>query len=159
MADNSGVRATRLLAVFSTLVVGAGHLIGAAETVVDAKEGNIVLRMGVDGQKKLTNSGRDSKPVGSPDGKWVVFVRSLVGEQIATGSGNYGAEELWQIGIDGKDLIRLVAPKDAENVSDVIATFSDIQFSSDGRLVYFVTPAWATSSAVHVVDSLTTKRC
>jgi hypothetical protein len=28
-----------------------------------------------------------------------------------------------------------------------------VQFSSDGRLVYFVTPAWATSGAVHVVDT------
>ena len=39
----------------------------------------------------------------------------------------------------------------------VVAEFADMKFSTDGRLVYFSTPAWATSSAVHVVDTTTRK--
>ncbi|MCH1923036.1 hypothetical protein L9G15_26855, partial [Shewanella sp. A3A] len=35
--------------------------------------------------------------------------------------------------------------------------FERVQFSADGRLVYFVTPAWATSGAVHVVDTTNRK--
>jgi predicted secreted protein len=36
---------------------------------------------------------------------------------------------------------------------EVVAAFKDLRFSSDGRLVYFTTPAWATSGAVHVVNT------
>lgn len=87
----------------------------------------------------------------------MVFVRSIPGRQISTGSGDVDAEELWQIGADGKDEIRLVTPKDAKEVSEVIASFTGLQFSADGRLVYFITPAWATSGAVHVVDTTNRK--
>jgi hypothetical protein len=31
----------------------------------------------------------------------------------------------------------------------------ELRFSPDGRLVYFETPAWATSGALHVVDTTT----
>jgi hypothetical protein len=40
-------------------------------------------------------------------------------------------------------------------MEEVIAGFANLQFSSDGKLVYFNTPAWATSPAVHVVDTTT----
>lgn len=129
----------------------------AAAPVAKVKDGNIILRVAQDEAKQLTSSRRDSKPVVSPDGKWIVFVRSVPEKKISTGSGDHDAEELWQVGADGKDSIRLVAPRDAKEVKDLIAGFSDIHFSSDGKLVYFVTPAWATSGAVHVVDTTTRK--
>jgi hypothetical protein len=36
---------------------------------------------------------------------------------------------------------------------DIIAGFDNLWFSSDGKLVYFKTAAWATSPAVRVVDT------
>jgi hypothetical protein len=126
----------------------------AADTVLAAREGNIFLsRDGV--EKQLTSSGRDSDPILAPDGKWVMFVREIDGELIATGSSAEGEPpaELWQIGVNGKDPSRLIRTRADADPKKLIAAFQNIQFSADGRLVYFVTPAWATSGAVHVVDT------
>jgi hypothetical protein len=40
-------------------------------------------------------------------------------------------------------------------MSSVVAQFNELRFSPDGRLVYFETPAWATSGALHMVDTTT----
>jgi hypothetical protein len=124
---------------------------------VEAKDGNIVLRTVEGVAKTLTKSGRDSGPVISPDGKWIVFLRGVPGKKISTGAGDIDAAELWQVDAAGKEPLMLVAPREAEEVEKTIATFTDLQFSTDGRLVYFVTPAWATSGAVHVVDTTNRK--
>ena len=126
---------------------------GAAEPRVEVRGGNIFLHAGGSAAKQLTASGRDSAPVLSPDGRYVVFVRALPGKRIDTGSGDVAAEELWQVDAGGKEPVRLVAPHEAEDVRNIVANFQDVQFSLDGRLVYFVTDAYATSGAVHVVDT------
>jgi hypothetical protein len=129
----------------------------AAGPVVEVKDGNIILHPTEGEAKTLTKTGRDSAPVLSPDGKWIVFVRAVPGKKIATGSGDEDAAELWQIDAAGKEPLLLVKPREAEEMKEVIATFKELQFSTDGRLVYFVTPAWATSGAVHVVDTTNRK--
>lgn len=142
------------------LVASAGVMIqfaSAAEPIVEANGGNIFLRSGEGEAKQLTTSGRDSAPVLSPDGRWIVFVRALPGKKIGTGIGDIDAAELWQINASGKEPTLLVAPREAENMQNVIANFQDVQFSSDGRYVFFVTPAYATSGAVHVVDTTNRK--
>ena len=126
--------------------------IAAAEATVTARDGKIfIYRDGV--EKLLTSSGRDSEPVLAHDGKWVVFVRSVAGEKILSGAGEHDAAELWQVRVDGKEPLMLVRTRQSDKMENVIAGFDEVQFSSDGRLVYFVTPAWATSGAVHVVDT------
>jgi hypothetical protein len=55
----------------------------------------------------------------------------------------------------GKQPELLVRAHNAENMKDVVAAFGNLQFSSDGKLVYFNTPAFATTGAVHVVDTTT----
>jgi dipeptidyl aminopeptidase/acylaminoacyl peptidase len=129
----------------------------AGEPVTEVRNGNIFLRPAEGAIRQLTTSGRDSLPVISPDGQSVVFARAVADKKIATGSGDVEAAELWQIRADGTEPERLVAPREAEDMKDVIASFSDIQFSTDGRSVFFVTPAYATSGAVHVVDLNTRK--
>src|SRR5688572_7608645 len=124
---------------------------------VSARDGNIYIREDSGQERQLTSSGRDSNPVLAPDGKWVVFVRILPGAKIDSGAGEHDAAELWQVRADGKEPLMLVRTRGAEKVENLIAGFEDVQFSSDGRLVYFVTPAWATSGAVHVVDTTNRK--
>ena len=147
---------SRLALIAYILLAAAGMTApsaGAAEPKVEGKDGNIFLRADEGEAKQLTTSGRDSGPVLSPDGRWVVFIRGVPGKKISTGAGDVDAEELWQVRADGKDPTRLVAPKAADDVQNVVANFQHVQFSSDGRLVYFVTEAYATSGAVHVVDT------
>lgn len=129
------------------------QLAGAAESTVEAKGGDIFFHSQGGETKHLTTVGHDSAPVLSPDGRWIVFLRAVVGKKISTGSGDTDAAELWQISTSGKEPTRLIAPHESANMQSVIATFEDVQFSSDGRYVFFVTPAYVTSGAVHILDT------
>jgi len=120
------------------------------------QNGNVCVSNGGE-SKTLTTSGRDSEPVLSPDGKWIVFVRTIPSKKISTGLGDADATELWQIRADGKEPMVLVRPKDSGKMENVLAGFSQPQFSTNGRLVYFLSEAWATSGALHVVDTTNTK--
>ena len=124
---------------------------------VSAKDGNIQFTDKSGQTTALTSSGRDSGPVLAPDGKWVVFVRKVDGKKIATGSDEVDPTELWQIRTDGKEATLLVKCRDAEKPEGIIAAFENLHFSTNGKLVYFVTPAWAVSGAVHVVDTTNRK--
>ncbi|HJT45141.1 MAG TPA: hypothetical protein VJ721_02615, partial [Chthoniobacterales bacterium] len=95
----------------------------------------------------------DSEPVLSPDGKYIVFVRTVPGKGIPTGSGDADATELWQIRANGKEPVLLVRSKQSDKMETNLAGFSNPQFSSNGKLVYFLSEAWATSGALHVVDT------
>jgi len=48
-------------------------------SIVFAKQGNIWIQSG-DTATQVTNTGRDSQPSWSPDGKWIYFIESAVGE-------------------------------------------------------------------------------
>jgi dipeptidyl aminopeptidase/acylaminoacyl peptidase len=100
-------------------------------------------------QARLTQS------LTSPDGKWIVYVKPVSGDSIGTGADDYQPSELWQVDSNGRHptlLVRSHGSFDGE-MSTVVAQFLDLKFSPDGRLVYFETPAWATSVALHVVDT------
>lgn len=124
---------------------------------VSVKDGNIQFTDKSGKTTALTSSGRDSNPVLAPDGKWVAFVRQVEGKKIATGSDEVEPTELWQVRVDGKEPSLLVRCRDSEKMESVIGGFENLQFSTNGKLLYFVTPAWATSGAVHVVDTTNRK--
>ena len=87
------------------------------------QNGNVCVSNGGE-SKTLTTSGRDSEPVLSPDGKWIVFVRTIPSKKISTGLGDADATELWQIRADGKEPMVLVRPKDSGKMENVLAGFS-----------------------------------
>ena len=120
---------------------------------VSVIDGNIQFTEKTGRTTALTSSGRDSGPVLAPDAKWVAFVRKVDGKKIATGSDEVDPTELWQVRTDGKETSLLVKCRAAEKMESTIAGFENLQFSANGKLLYFVTPAWATSGAVHVVDT------
>ena len=124
---------------------------------VSVKDGNIQFTDKSGQTMALTSSGRDSNPVLAPDGKWVVFVRKVDGKKIVTASDEVDPTELWQVRTDGKEATLLVKCRESEKMESVISAFENLQFSSNGKLVYFVTPAWTTSGAVHVVDTTNRK--
>jgi Tol biopolymer transport system component len=124
---------------------------------VSVKDGNIQFTDKAGKTIALTSSGRDSGPLLAPDGKWVVFVRRVEGKKIATGSDEVEPTELWQVRVDGKEPSLLLRCRESQKPESVIAAFETPQFSTNGKLVYFVTPAWATSGAVHVVDTTNRK--
>ena len=124
---------------------------------VSVKDGNIQFTDKSGKTTALNSSGRDSSPILAPDGKWVAFVRKLDGKKIATGSDEMDPTELWQVRVDGKEPSLLLRCRESEKPESVIAAFENLQFSTDGKLLYFGSPAWATSGAVHVVDTTNRK--
>jgi dipeptidyl aminopeptidase/acylaminoacyl peptidase len=124
---------------------------------VSVKDGNIQFTDQAGKTTALTSSGRDSNPLLAPDGKWIAFVRKVEGKKIPTGSDEVEPTELWQVRVDGKEPSLLLKCRDSEKVESIIAAFDNLQFSTNGKLLYFVTPAWATSGAVHVVDTTNRK--
>jgi len=125
----------------------------ALAQTVSVKDGNIQFSDRSGKTTALTSGGRDSNPVLAPDGKWVAFVRKVDGKKIATGSDEVEPTELWQVRVDGKEPSLLVRCRESAKMESVIGGFENLQFSTNGKLLYFVTPAWATSGAVHVVDT------
>ena len=130
-----------------------GISVPAFAQTVSVKDGNVQFTDKSGKTTAVTSSGRDSNPLLSPDGKWVAFVRKVDGKKIATGSDEVEPTELWQVRVDGKEPSLLARCRDSEKPESLIGGFDNLQFSSNGKLLYFVTPAWATSGAVHVVDT------
>src|SRR3954470_21676956 len=124
---------------------------------VSVKDGNLQFTDKSGATTALISSGRDSNPALAPDGKWVAFVRKVDGKKIATGSDEVDPTELWQVRVDGKEPAMLLRCRESDKVESLIAGFDNLQFSTNGKLLYFVTPAWATSGAVHVVDTTNRK--
>ena len=139
------------------LILCFGAVTSAFSQSVSVKDGNIQFTDRAGQTTALTSSGRDCGPILAPDGKWVAFVRKVDGKKIATGSDEVEPTELWQVRTDGKEASLLVKCRAAEKPESVIAAFENLQFSSNGKLLFFVSPAWATSGAVHVVDTTNRK--
>jgi dipeptidyl aminopeptidase/acylaminoacyl peptidase len=142
--------------ILCAMLVAAGPVVLRAQNVTEEK-GNIVFT-GADGlQKQLTDTGHDSAPSLSPDGKLVVFVRDTPDKIVATGSGDVSATELWIVGSDGKKPTVLIRGRDSQDPKQVIGGIAGAQFSPDGHRLYFVSASTATSGAVHTIDLPTKK--
>lgn len=125
-------------------------VVATAATRVWVEGGNVSIER--DGATKaVTQSGRDSEPVLSPDGTFVVFTRS--GEKKHDDMDcKSGTDTLMRIDVDGTRESALVRSAASQKPEGQLCGFTSKQFSSDGGLLYFLTPGWATSSALHVYD-------
>jgi len=119
--------------------------------------GNIFIARG-GAKTRITASEMDVDPVLSPNGDTIVYTRQGRGRtlhgydptQLCTTEPR--PDELRQINVDGSgDKLVLTGRKgDPEHQ---LCDFRNKQFSSDGRRLYFLTPGWATSGALHVLDT------
>jgi len=116
----------------------------AAAQTVSIDRGNVVLTRPGAAPQRLTTGGRDREPALSPGGRRVAFVR-----------GDTTASELWIVEVGGGPPRRLVAPRPADEPRANLTRFASPRFSPDGRTVYFLAEAWATSGAVHAVELAT----
>lgn len=138
------------------LLLVAAPLSGAAQTVA-AQDGRIVFTNSAGQSRPLTSGGRDSEPNLSPDGRTVVFVRGTNAKPLDSGAGEADANELWTVGTDGKNAALLVRSAAHPKPELLLAGLNAPQFSPDGKRVYFMSAAWATSGAVHAVELATRK--
>src|SRR5664280_143574 len=142
-----------LLVAFAALLPCAAGA-GSESPRVYSDAGNIYLER--DGTKtQLTKTEQDVEPAISPDNSFVVFTRqgransSNDDDQFCDTSPK--ADELQKINIDGKNYEVLLRGHKGDGGKQVCG-FHVKQFSSDGHRLYFISPGWATSGALHVYD-------
>jgi hypothetical protein len=135
-------------AAFALLLLGIAAAQAAAPRVLSEGNGIVLERDG--SKKELTKSPEDVEPVLSPDGRLVYYTRRAAGPRDEQFCGPK-ADELRAVGVDGKD-DKLVLSGHRGDPEAQLCDFSNKQFSADGRRLYFMTPGWATSGALHVYD-------
>ena len=118
-------------------------------------EGNVWVKVWPAGaRQRLTSDGINRDPTLSPDGREVAFVKKTRGHKVSTGLGDEEANELWLVGWDGTKP-RMLFRGRAGASGDVrhgIAALSSPRFSPDGRRIYVMGGAWATSGTVWIVN-------
>jgi len=126
-------------------ILATGVAIAAS---VKETKGNIYY-VADDGKvRQLTTTGVDRSPQLSPDGKTVVFVRSKPGSN----DRDFYPDDIWLMDTSGKNQRVVVKARPASKPEDTLSGLSEPTFSLDGKLIYFMSAAWATSGAVHVLD-------
>ena len=139
----------RLLSLIGLLTIG--RAVSAQE--VRAVAGNVVIVQAAGASpRQLTNSGHDSDPVLSPDGRLVAFVRTDSSRQIEVGVGPVPATDIWVIRPVGGRLRRVVSAHASDDLRKVRAGVGSLAFSRDGHTLYFISLAWVVVGALHAVD-------
>ena len=113
--------------------------------------GNVVID-NAGARKPLTRSGRDDDPALSPDGRFVVFTRAPAKSASDDTDCKDGADTLMRVNVDGSGEAVLLRSRASQKPERQLCGFTSKQFNSDGRSLYFFTPGWATSGALHVYD-------
>lgn len=137
---------------FLAFLLLAASPAGAEAQTVRAECGDVYYHPARSASRQLTTGGLDSQPSLSPDGRTVVFVRATPGRMVETSLGPEEATELWTVRVDGTGARMLLRGRAGRSPQTTLAAFHAPQFSPDGRKVYFLSTAWVTSAAVHVVD-------
>lgn len=144
------MRRCLMVAGFALLLPGIAVAQSKAPRVYSEGNGIVLERDGA--KRELTKSRQDADPVLSPDGRLVFFTRRAPGERDEQFCGGRSkADELRQVTIDGKDDKLVVSGRIGDPESQ-LCDFTNKQFSADGRRLYFMSPGWATSGALHVFD-------
>jgi hypothetical protein len=136
---------------------GARVLAQATGPTVEVADGNIHVEQ-AGRRRQITSTGLDSEPILSPDGTVVIFTRLGAppkpdADERDPGTCVTPTDELRRIRIDGTGDELLLKGRSGTKPEEQLCEFSRKQFASDGRTLYFLSPAWATSAALHLFDT------
>ena len=145
---------TTILTLCLVYEVGAQTPKAPAKSQVSVVAGNVFVDIA--GQRRqLTNLGRDHDPALSPDGKFIVFTRTNGNsppDALSECKTEPAGDQLRRIDVDGRNDRLLLAAHAGTEPPQQLCQFDQKQFTSDGRKLFFISPAWATSGALHVYD-------
>lgn len=147
----------RIPLLLPALVLGLASSAPAQE--VGVERGGVTFRPSAAAPiRRITSSGLDSEPALSPDERWIAWVRATPRDSVEGPAGRVQAGELWIARTDGSGARRLARGGASREPRELLAALSAPRFSPDGREVYFLSRAWATSGALHAVDAATGRR-
>lgn len=139
----------RYLLLFTLLLSATTNAASVRE-----QDGNIFY-VGDDGvARQLTSAHADSTPVLSPDGQKMVYLKRKPDKSLAEDAQEEFEEfrELWLSDSSGKDAHRILETRPDDDPEKNLTYFNSMKFSPDSKQLYFLTKAWATSNALHVLD-------
>ncbi|MDY0265414.1 MAG: hypothetical protein RBR12_09585 [Sulfurospirillum cavolei] len=130
-----------LLSILMTTLLSASELVLISKNIYLSNMGNLI---------QLTSQGNASYPILSPDEKTVVYIKTISKkDSIQT--------EIVFIDIESKKEKVILKEQPSTDPYKTLKDFSEPIFSSDGQIVYFLSGAWVTSSAVYALDLKTLK--
>lgn len=131
-------------------------LMGTAAAASVREQDGDVFYVGDSGQShQLTTSRNNRGAVLSPDGNSVAFVRTYNDPKHEYGDPDEKCE-LWLIDIEGKlPRLLLTSKVGGDSEEKRLAYFNNLIFTPDGKSLYFLSAAWTTSNAVHLLDLAT----
>jgi hypothetical protein len=146
------------------LILLTGTIIAKSQSARVYSDGGDIFIERAGGATKLTTSEMDLDPVLSPSGAFVVYTRHGRGrtrrhyepDQFCPSEPR--PDELRRVAIDGSD-DRLLLKGRSGGPEHQLCDFKNKQFSSDGRRLYFLNPAWATSNAHSTCAPATNNSC
>ncbi|OGT45383.1 MAG: hypothetical protein A3E83_00120 [Gammaproteobacteria bacterium RIFCSPHIGHO2_12_FULL_41_20] len=132
-------------------------------TQVYSKSGNIYYSQSRNHVIQITHSGKDSSPILSSNKKMIAFIR--IGNQVIpkrcdanTKTETEYGNQVWIYDIRTKKERLLVKNNFQCNQAEKqIIDPSDLLFSPDNKILYFITSAWVTSGALHAININGTK--
>lgn len=133
-------------------------LVGAAAAASVREQGGDIFYVGDDGQtRQLTKSKNNGGAVLSPDGKRVAYLH--IKPRAERDHELFRGNEIWLIDITGRNARRLVKTHVEDDSAETnLAQFNSLAFSAAGDRLYFLSAAWVTSDALHVLDLSTGKQ-
>jgi hypothetical protein len=133
-----------LLSSFSPTIAGT------EKPEVYEEAGNIFLKHDSN-ITKLTDINKDSEPVLSPNGRWVVFNRKVKECSEEDNIWVCPSHQLWIVDLETQSTRMLLEPQNSPEPENQIDKFHEKTFSPDSNILYFSTPTYATASAIHSV--------
>lgn len=144
----------RILLTVAAILLPCAGWAQIASLRVYSDAGNVFIEKN-GARTRLTKSEMDVDPVLSPGGTTVVYTRQGRGRSVRSFEVVCMTEprpdELRQVNVDGTGDKLLLTGRHGSPEKQ-LCDFRNKQFSSDGRRLYFLTPGWATSSALHAYD-------
>lgn len=161
-------RALLLAALCSLILTAAPRAHGQPAPVANAKKastpavtveaGNLFLHPATGAPTQLTRLGLDERPVLSPDGQRVAFRRRTPGRTLESATDTVEAGELWIIDATGQNARKLLtehASDQSGNVERTLIGLSQLQFSPDGKVLYFWSEAAVVTGTIHALTLAT----
>jgi len=127
-------------------------------TRIFVEQGNIYYILGDNKKNQVTNIGKDHSPRLSPDKKIIAFIRTTnisIPKTCAyfVDTGSDYTKQIWTYDIATKKERLLVKNNFlCDEPKKMIVDPNDLQFSPDGKTLYFFTSAWTTSGALHAIN-------
>lgn len=132
-------------------------LMGHAVAAMVREQGGDIFYVGNDGRShQLTNSKNNGGAVLSPDGRKVAYLH--IKPKTERDHELFRGNEIWLIDVKGSNARRLLKKHVADDSAETnLAQFNSLAFSAAGERLYFLSEAWMTSDALHVLKLSTGK--